>query len=397
MIKIKFNNIIHMNVKNKMNNLNKNLNSKKNNLNFSFSFFRTDNLNLIDNFENNTKKNINKKKLNKENKKMSSKNIIPKISKEEKEENKPKNIINKQNERNESLETQIIESMEKLNIEQKINKNEKVLQRIEKSDNLDNINNIDNKKFEKKTKINTIILMVTIKNILIRNEVYFPVFQILKMQNNINKFISHDLKKLLTLKFFCSNLNSIIIHTNIIKTKAFTIFKIYSRKKFLFRKNKIDNLIVKNSAEVNWEIDKRLIQKRKQIKLLKFYYKLYEPFFKQQVNYSRKIMIEFFENWRSVVMDEKIQVLKELQKTEEEIDIYSEKIVNYENNTENLEEVIKTSQIKSDNCEKCKKIVQINNPPITSNTPTNDFNLTSSILKEETMHEINVIPQFKVH
>eukprot|EP00340_Litonotus_pictus_P010746 CAMPEP_0170539542 /NCGR_PEP_ID=MMETSP0209-20121228/104005_1 /TAXON_ID=665100 ORGANISM="Litonotus pictus, Strain P1" /NCGR_SAMPLE_ID=MMETSP0209 /ASSEMBLY_ACC=CAM_ASM_000301 /LENGTH=359 /DNA_ID=CAMNT_0010841517 /DNA_START=352 /DNA_END=1428 /DNA_ORIENTATION=- len=159
------------------------------------------------------------------------------------------------------------------------------------------------------------------------------------------------------------------------------------KKVYLQKKTKIDNLIVKNSANINWVIESRLIPKNKQLKLLKFYYKLYEPLFKYQVTFYQKFKIRCFEAWREVVIEEKIEVLKELENIQEEIDIYSEKIVNYENNTDTIEDRIKTATVKGVQCDTCKGFL---------NPGYYDFNATSSIIKDETMTQINIIPKFEI-
>lgn len=192
-----------------------------------------------------------------------------------------------------------------------------------------------------------------------------------------------------SLYIFTTIIESLLIKKNLIKNNVINLINIHSKRTKLIEKHpRIDHLIIENSAIVNWEIEKRLVPKSKENKMLQFYYKLYKPYFKLQVNFYRKFLINCFETWRGIVIDEKFQVLKELQKIEEEIDLYSEKIVNYENTTEDIEDKIKTITLKAYQCTKCRGFV---NPDYT------DFNATSSILKEETYHQINIIPQFKVH
>jgi hypothetical protein len=263
----------------------------------------------------------------------------------------------------------------------------------ENSQNTDQLNSINfansNEKYEKAFKGCKILnLIVSLKSTIISNEVYFPVFSLLRTRFETIKFISVDFKRLINIRNFCTKLNSVIVYENVIRTKAFTNLRLFARKMHLHKKIKIDHSILSNTAIVCWEMEKRILPKRKNQKLLILYYKLYMPLFKHQINYNRKLLVEYFESWRQLIFIEKVELLHEIKRLEEDIDIYSEKIVNYENNTEVVDEKVKLAIVKGAQCTACKGFI---NPGIY------DFNATSSMIKDETMHQINIVPQFNIN
>ena len=230
--------------------------------------------------------------------------------------------------------------------------------------------------------MNVFRLVEALKNTVLANEVYSLVFYALRLQANTKKFIVDDFKLLCDLRQLVTTVSKILIHENITQTKAFKAIKNKARLEKLSKKTKLDHLIIYSGAEVNAAIESRLIPKRRQLKFLRLYYKLYTPYFRHRLLLYKVGLARCFESWRQTIIDEKVMVLNEIASHEEGIEEVSEKIVDYENKTEAINEKLGVAMANAINCTACRSYTAM------------DFNGT--MMKDDTVI-IGKVPQFNCH
>lgn len=142
---------------------------------------------------------------------------------------------------------------------------------------------------------------------------------------------------------------------------------------------KIDSLIIKNLSEVNYIINQRAVIKSKQIKILILFKNLFKSIEKNNILYYIRLYKHIFDYWKGIVNEEK-------QRVNEEI------LLLIADNKEVEGKIHKYNQI----CNRLDEEEDIINCGVgcKRNTQIEDYSNTYTYIKDETLNNINHIPQF---
>ncbi len=239
--------------------------------------------------------------------------------------------------------------------------------------------------FDSINKFSSSIKLLYIKNI----------FNKLKVLSSKITFLNISLVTLNNMISFSNIIYSILIYNNIVKSNIFFKMKQLNRRQRLSKKTKIDNLIIANTAITNFNIEQRIITKQITLKMLSFYRKLFLLKYKDDTLYIRRYFINSFDYWKGIINEEKHKVIEEIDNNKAKSLYLKDKLSNYNSKCNNFEDYNKSL---SKTIRECKTCSSINNNKDIFNLTGNDLTITfTTAIKDETLNQINLIPEFHCH
>lgn len=236
------------------------------------------------------------------------------------------------------------------------------------------------------------------------NEIFIYYSKIIAFSDKINYIINNynifNLKSFYYLKliYICKkyNLNEKLIDTvsdNIKLSSSDNNKNKHLTNNHIKIKPKVNNIdidLINSSSFINLKIMQNIQYKQKTKYLLNFLFKLYKPYIKKILLNDKTSLYLIFDYWRNIIVEEKMKVNNAIENLNICAEDLIDKINNYDLYNIELQDKIKKINLLSIDCSKCNKL---NN----SNAVAKNFSDTYTAIKEETLNNINSIPNLNIH